>query len=187
MQAPSQTSRVRETAGPHQTVRLRQTCSADQTPRVRQTCRRLNRRQSGDLQPADQHVDQVTPFRRLEPVILQCANELGTRDLPIIRADQNAGDGALDVHRLCDRIKPRQRLERFSIGESMVRERVERPHLSAGIRHLQDSGCDVAKLADIVDWVMSHVHLRDLHICVRDVAALPPYARQLVDHLRANV
>jgi hypothetical protein len=29
--------------------------------------------------------------------------------------------------------------------------------------------------------------LRDLHICVRDVAALPPYARQLVDHLRANV
>ena len=29
--------------------------------------------------------------------------------------------------------------------------------------------------------------LRDLHICVRDVAALPPYARQLVDHLRASV
>ena len=26
--------------------------------------------------------------------------------------------------------------------------------------------------------------LRDLNICVRDVAALPPYARQLVDHLR---
>lgn len=26
--------------------------------------------------------------------------------------------------------------------------------------------------------------LRDLTICVRDVAALPPYARQLVDHLR---
>ncbi|HXD45759.1 MAG TPA: LysR family transcriptional regulator [Pseudolabrys sp.] len=29
--------------------------------------------------------------------------------------------------------------------------------------------------------------LRELHICVRDVAALPPYARQLVDHLRASV
>jgi DNA-binding transcriptional LysR family regulator len=26
--------------------------------------------------------------------------------------------------------------------------------------------------------------LRDLNICIRDVAALPPYARQLVDHLR---
>ena len=26
--------------------------------------------------------------------------------------------------------------------------------------------------------------LRDLNICVRNVAALPPYARQLVDHLR---
>ena len=29
--------------------------------------------------------------------------------------------------------------------------------------------------------------LRELHICVRDISALPPYARQLVDHLRANV
>jgi DNA-binding transcriptional LysR family regulator len=29
--------------------------------------------------------------------------------------------------------------------------------------------------------------LRELHICVRDVGALPPYARQLVDHLRASV
>lgn len=28
--------------------------------------------------------------------------------------------------------------------------------------------------------------VRDLTICVRDVAALPPYARQLVDHLRAE-
>ena len=28
---------------------------------------------------------------------------------------------------------------------------------------------------------------RELTICVRDVAALPPYARQLVDHLRASV
>ena len=29
--------------------------------------------------------------------------------------------------------------------------------------------------------------LRDLTICVRDLAALPPYARTLVDHLRASV
>jgi DNA-binding transcriptional LysR family regulator len=29
--------------------------------------------------------------------------------------------------------------------------------------------------------------LRELTICVRDVAVLPPYARQLVDHLRASV
>lgn len=29
--------------------------------------------------------------------------------------------------------------------------------------------------------------LRDLTICVRDIAALPPYARQLVDHLRESV
>ncbi len=29
--------------------------------------------------------------------------------------------------------------------------------------------------------------LRDLTICVRDIALLPPYARQLVDHLRASV
>ena len=28
--------------------------------------------------------------------------------------------------------------------------------------------------------------LRELTICVRDVDALPPYARQLVDHLRAS-
>jgi len=28
---------------------------------------------------------------------------------------------------------------------------------------------------------------RDLTICVRDIEALPPYARQLVDHLRAGV
>ena len=28
--------------------------------------------------------------------------------------------------------------------------------------------------------------LRDLAICVRDYKALPPYARQLVDHLRAS-
>ena len=27
---------------------------------------------------------------------------------------------------------------------------------------------------------------RELTICVRDVEALPPYARQLVDHLRAS-
>ena len=29
--------------------------------------------------------------------------------------------------------------------------------------------------------------LRELTICVRDYGALPPYARQLVDHMRANV
>jgi len=29
--------------------------------------------------------------------------------------------------------------------------------------------------------------LRELTICVRDVAVLPPYARQLVDHLRASI
>jgi len=29
--------------------------------------------------------------------------------------------------------------------------------------------------------------LRELTICVRDERALPPYARQLVDHLRASV
>ncbi len=29
--------------------------------------------------------------------------------------------------------------------------------------------------------------LRELTICVRDIKALPPYARQLVDHLRASV
>ena len=28
--------------------------------------------------------------------------------------------------------------------------------------------------------------LRDLTICVRDLKALPPYARQLVDHMRAS-
>jgi hypothetical protein len=28
--------------------------------------------------------------------------------------------------------------------------------------------------------------LRELTICVRDVEALPPYARQLVDHLRSS-
>jgi DNA-binding transcriptional LysR family regulator len=28
--------------------------------------------------------------------------------------------------------------------------------------------------------------LRELSICVRDLATLPPYARQLVDHLRAS-
>ena len=29
--------------------------------------------------------------------------------------------------------------------------------------------------------------LRDLTICIRDLAALPPYARQLVEHMRAAV
>jgi DNA-binding transcriptional LysR family regulator len=29
--------------------------------------------------------------------------------------------------------------------------------------------------------------LRDLTICIRDFAALPPYARQLVEHMRAGV
>jgi DNA-binding transcriptional LysR family regulator len=29
--------------------------------------------------------------------------------------------------------------------------------------------------------------LRELTICIRDFAALPPYARQLVEHMRANV
>jgi DNA-binding transcriptional LysR family regulator len=29
--------------------------------------------------------------------------------------------------------------------------------------------------------------LRELTICVRDIDALPPYARQLVDHLRASI
>jgi hypothetical protein len=28
--------------------------------------------------------------------------------------------------------------------------------------------------------------LRELTICVRDYGALPPYARQLVDHMRAS-
>jgi DNA-binding transcriptional LysR family regulator len=31
-----------------------------------------------------------------------------------------------------------------------------------------------------------HWALRDLSICVRDYKALPPYARQLVDHMRAE-
>jgi hypothetical protein len=28
--------------------------------------------------------------------------------------------------------------------------------------------------------------LRDLTICIRDFAALPPFARQLVEHMRAK-
>ena len=39
------------------------------------------------------------------------------------------------------------------------------------------------KAVDLTDpWA-----LRDLTICVRDFAALPPYARQLVEHMRAAV
>ena len=38
------------------------------------------------------------------------------------------------------------------------------------------------KAIDLTDpWA-----LRDLTICVRDFAALPPYARQLVEHMRAK-
>ena len=38
------------------------------------------------------------------------------------------------------------------------------------------------KAVDLTDpWA-----LRDLSICVRDFAALPPYARQLVEHMRAG-
>jgi hypothetical protein len=29
--------------------------------------------------------------------------------------------------------------------------------------------------------------LRELTICVRDIETMPPYARQLVDHLRESV
>jgi DNA-binding transcriptional LysR family regulator len=39
------------------------------------------------------------------------------------------------------------------------------------------------KAVDLTDaWA-----LRDLTICVRDFAALPSYARQLVEHMRAGV
>jgi DNA-binding transcriptional LysR family regulator len=39
------------------------------------------------------------------------------------------------------------------------------------------------KAVDLADpWA-----LRDLTICIRDFAALPPYARQLVEHMRAGV
>jgi hypothetical protein len=39
------------------------------------------------------------------------------------------------------------------------------------------------KAVDLADpWA-----LRDLTICVRDFKALPPYARQLVEHMRAPV
>ena len=38
------------------------------------------------------------------------------------------------------------------------------------------------KAVDLTDaWA-----LRDLTICVRDFEALPPYARQLVEHMRAS-
>jgi hypothetical protein len=37
------------------------------------------------------------------------------------------------------------------------------------------------KAVDLADpWA-----LRDLTICIRDLAALPPYARRLVEHMRA--
>ena len=39
------------------------------------------------------------------------------------------------------------------------------------------------KAVDLADpWA-----LRDLTICIRDLAALPPYARRLVEHMRAAV
>jgi hypothetical protein len=39
------------------------------------------------------------------------------------------------------------------------------------------------KAVDLTDtWA-----LRDLTICVRDIGALPPYARQLVEHMRTTV
>ena len=38
------------------------------------------------------------------------------------------------------------------------------------------------KAVDLTDpWAV-----RDLTICVRDLDALPPYARQLVEHMRAG-
>ncbi|MFN3658333.1 MAG: LysR family transcriptional regulator [Pseudolabrys sp.] len=62
--------------------------------------------------------------------------------------------------------------------------RLVEAHVGVGIvpettvqRAARTMGISAVRLTDA--WA-----LRDLTICVRDVAALPPYARQLVDHLR---
>jgi DNA-binding transcriptional LysR family regulator len=65
------------------------------------------------------------------------------------------------------------RLVECNVGVGIVPETtVERTVRSMAIKAVQ--------LAD--SWA-----LRDLTICVRDLDALPPYARTLVDHLRASV
>lgn len=64
------------------------------------------------------------------------------------------------------------RLVECNVGVGIVPESTVR-------RTARSMGIAAVQLTDA--WA-----LRDLTICVRDLAALPPYARQLVDHLRST-
>jgi DNA-binding transcriptional LysR family regulator len=63
------------------------------------------------------------------------------------------------------------RLVECNVGVGIVPE--------STVRRSHSMAIDAVQLTDA--WA-----LRELTICVRDVKALPPYARQLVDHLRAS-
>jgi DNA-binding transcriptional LysR family regulator len=64
------------------------------------------------------------------------------------------------------------RLVECNVGVGIVPE--------STVRRSHSMAIDAVQLTD--SWA-----LRELTICVRDVKALPPYARQLVDHLRQRV
>jgi len=64
------------------------------------------------------------------------------------------------------------RLVECNVGVGIVPE--------STVRRSHSMAIDAVQLTD--SWA-----LRELTICVRDVKALPPYARQLVDHLRSGV
>jgi DNA-binding transcriptional LysR family regulator len=64
------------------------------------------------------------------------------------------------------------RLVECNVGVGIVPE--------STVRRSHSMAIDAVQLTDA--WA-----LRELTICVRDVKALPPYARQLVDHLRESV
>jgi DNA-binding transcriptional LysR family regulator len=64
------------------------------------------------------------------------------------------------------------RLVECNVGVGIVPE--------STVRRSHSMAIDAVQLTD--SWA-----LRELTICVRDVQALPPYARQLVDHLRQSV
>jgi DNA-binding transcriptional LysR family regulator len=63
------------------------------------------------------------------------------------------------------------RLVECNVGVGIVPE--------STVRRSHSMAIDAVQLTDA--WA-----LRELTICVRDMKALPPYARQLVDHLRGS-
>ena len=118
------------------------------------------------LRAANKDVDQVRAIWRLQSTLTHRFHELRCDDRREVGADQDPGNGPLDVYRFGERKQTRQLLQTSGVRKMLVGKRIEGADLRIRTVHVHDPQGKYTKLAYVDDRLMTQIDLRDLNVFV---------------------